>query len=84
MDKFLHVWLSYLSIIIFARDNQCCSVLLKVGQKAAIGHEGHDDIRGWSSIKTNSSECEHIWMIKLVHFGTFLEHFSYSSAVVET
>ena len=75
----------YLFIIdIFARDSKCCSVFLKVGQEAAVGHERHDDIRGRPSIKTNSSESEYIWMIKLVHLGTFLEHPSHSHAVIET
>ena len=51
------------------------SLLSEVGQKTAIGHEGHDDVGGWASISTDSDQTHDIGMVEVFHLYTFLHDF---------
>ena len=51
------------------------SLLSEVGLKTAIGHEGHDDVGGWTSISADSNQTHDIGMVKLFHLHTFLHDF---------
>ena len=62
----MHNELTYILIItILMEDYQRLPVILEVGEEAAIGHEGHDDVRGRSTIKTYTPQGENIGVIKL-------------------
>ena len=66
----------YLPIIIVTRNNQCSLVLFKVGEKAAVGHKWHDDIRSRPSIKTHTTKGQNIRMLEMVHLRTLFQHVS--------
>ena len=63
---------SYQIVISGLLQEEVRSLLSEVGQKTAIGHEGHDNVGGWASISTDSDQTQDIGMVEVLHLHTFL------------
>ena len=71
-------------ILIHTRYYQCPSILLEVIKEAAFGHERHDNVWSWSSIKTNTTQGKNMGVVKLVHLRALFQHISDCGAVIES
>ena len=49
-------------------------MFLQVGQQTAIAHEGHDDVRGWTSISAHPDQTNNIRVIEALHFYALRHH----------
>ena len=65
---------TYNFFICVIRKQQLCSVFLQVGQQTAIAHEGHDDVRGWTSISAHPDQTNNIRVIEALHFYALRHH----------
>ena len=74
---------TYLCFIVLVSDNYFFRVFPEISQEAAIGHEGHDNVRSRSSIKADTNQGEDIWMFKLIHLRALLQHLLDHSAIIE-
>ena len=58
-------------------------VVPEVGQEVTMCHEGHDNVRSWSPIKTNTDQCENIQVVKLAHSGALFQHILHCSTIIK-
>ena len=49
-------------------------LLLEVGQEAAVGHEGHDDVRGSPLINADPNQPKDVGMVEIFHLDTLLQY----------
>ena len=74
----------YLVCVDVLSKDEVSSLFLEVLLQTAIGHVGHDDVGGSSSVQTHSDQAQNVGVVEELHLQTLVQNLVYLIVVIES